>query len=118
MDGHDDSNRDWKNVPSHHLGPLIEAHVLQRTKWVVFEPNDEALWQRIRSNVGEFMMDLFRQGAFKGRTPEYAFYVKCDAEINPPEDRERGIVNIQIGFAPLRPADFIVIRIQQTANET
>ena len=86
-------------------------------KWVVFEPNDEPLWAQIRLNVGAFMHGLFRQGAFQGTTPREAYFVKCDAETTTQDDIDRGIVNIVVGFAPLKPAEFVVIQIQQIAGQ-
>jgi hypothetical protein len=84
---------------------------------VVFEPNDEPLWAQIRLNVGVFMHTLFRQGAFQGSTPQQAYFVKCDKETNPQADIDRGIVNILVGFAPLKPAEFVIIKLQQMAGE-
>jgi hypothetical protein len=92
---------------------FIEETLFQATKWVVFEPNDEPLWSSIRLNVGAFMDGLFRQGAFQGRTADKAYFVKCDAENNPQSDIDLGIVNIDVGFQPLKPAEFVRIRIQQ-----
>ena len=86
-------------------------------KWVVFEPNDEPLWAQIRLNVGAFMHDLFRQGAFQGKTPQEAYFVKCDKETTTQNDINLGIVNIVVGFAPLKPAEFVVIKIQQIAGQ-
>jgi phage tail sheath protein FI len=86
-------------------------------KWVVFEPNDEPLWAQIRLNVGAFMHDLFRQAAFQGQTPKDAYFVKCDKETTTQTDIDRGIVNILVGFAPLKPAEFVVIKIQQIAGQ-
>jgi hypothetical protein len=83
----------------------------------VFEPNDEPLWANVRLNVGVFMHQLFRQGAFQGSTPDQAYYVKCDAETTTQADRNLGIVNIEVGFAPLKPAEFVVITIQQIAGD-
>jgi len=79
----------------------------------VFEPNDQELWDRIRINIGAFMLGLFRQGAFQGATPEEAFRVKCDRETNPQELVDQGIVTAQVAFAPLKPAEFVVIEISQ-----
>ena len=87
-------------------------------KWVVFEPNDEPLWAQIRLNVGAFMHDLFRQGAFQGTTPRDAYFVKCDGETTTQDDINLGIVNIHVGFAPLKPAEFVVIKIQQIAGRS
>ena len=86
-------------------------------KWVVFEPNDEPLWAQIRLNVGAFMHDLFRQGAFQGSTPREAYFVKCDKETTTQNDINLGVVNIVVGFAPLKPAEFVVIKIQQIAGQ-
>jgi uncharacterized protein len=83
----------------------------------VFEPNDEPLWSQIRLNVGAFMQDLFRQGAFQGDTPQKAYFVKCDGETTTQSDRDHGIVNILVGFAPLKPAEFVIIKIQQIAGQ-
>ena len=87
------------------------------TQWVVFEPNDEPLWSSIRLNVGAFMNTLFRQGAFQGSTPREAYLVKCDKDNNPQNDIDRGIVNILVGFAPLKPAEFVIIHIEQLAGQ-
>ena len=84
----------------------------------MFEPNDEPLWAQIRLNIGAFMNDLFRQGAFAGTTPREAYFVKCDAETTTQDDVNLGIVNIAVGFAPLKPAEFVVIKIQQLAGQT
>ena len=96
---------------------MLEESLFRGTKWVVFEPNDEPLWARIRLNLGAYMMGLFRQGAFQGANPKDAFYVKCDGETTTQADRNLGIVNIQVGFAPLKPAEFVVIKIQQIAGD-
>ena len=84
---------------------------------MVFEPNDEPLWAQIRLNVGAFMNNLFRQGAFAGTTPREAYFVKCDKETTTPDDVNLGIVNILVGFAPLKPAEFVVIKLQQLAGQ-
>jgi hypothetical protein len=81
--------------------------------WVVFEPNDEDLWAQIRLNVNAFMMGLFRQGAFQGSTPEEAFRVQCDRETNPQELIDQGIVTTKVAFAPLKPAEFVVVELSQ-----
>jgi phage tail sheath protein FI len=87
-------------------------------KWVVFEPNDEPLWAQIRLNVGAFMQNLFRQAAFQGTTPRDAYFVKCDRETSPQSDIDRGIVNVVVGFAPLKPAEFVILKIQQMTRLT
>jgi phage tail sheath protein FI len=118
MDGYDNNtNADWKYIPVRRLALYIEESLFRGTKWVVFEPNDEPLWAKIRLNVGTFMMRLFKQGAFQGSTPDKAFYVKCDSETTPQADINLGIVNIEVGFAPLKPAEFVIIKIQQMAGE-
>jgi phage tail sheath protein FI len=113
LNGADAMASPWKYVAIRRLALMIEESLFRGTKWVVFEPNDEPLWSRIRLNVGNFMMGLFRQGAFQGDTPSKAFFVKCDGETTTANDRNLGIVNIQVGFAPLKPAEFVVITIQQ-----
>jgi phage tail sheath protein FI len=95
----------------------IEESLYRGTQWVVFEPNDEPLWAQIRLNVGSFMHSLFRQGAFQGASPKEAYFVKCDSETTIQDDINKGIVNILVGFAPLKPAEFVVIKIQQMAGE-
>jgi phage tail sheath protein FI len=109
---------DWKYVPVRRLALFIEESLFRGTQWVVFEPNDEPLWAQIRLNVGAFMQDLFRQGAFAGVSAREAFAVRCDRETTTPLDQQRGIVNIVVQFAPLRPAEFVVIRLQQLAGQT
>ena len=84
---------------------------------MVFEPNDEPLWAQIRLNVGAFMHDLFRQGAFQGASPRDAYLVKCDSETTTQSDINSGIVNVLVGFAPLKPAEFVFIKIQQLAGQ-
>jgi phage tail sheath protein FI len=108
---------EWRYVPVRRLALFIEESLFRGTQWVVFEPNDEPLWSSIRLNVGAFMNTLFRQGAFQGRTPAQAYQVVCDATNNPQNDIDRGIVNIQVGFAPLKPAEFVIIHIQQLAGQ-
>jgi phage tail sheath protein FI len=115
--GADQMASEWKYVPIRRLALMLEESLFRGTKWVVFEPNDEPLWAKIRLNVGAFMNSLFRQGAFQGATPKEAYFVKCDAETTTQDDRNKGIVNIQVGFAPLKPAEFVVISIQQIAGD-
>jgi phage tail sheath protein FI len=109
---------EWKYIPIRRLALFLEESLFRGTKWVVFEPNDEPLWAQIRMNVTSFMHDLFRQGAFQGGTPERAYLVKCDSEINTQFEIDRGIVNILVGFAPLKPAEFVILQIQQLAGQT
>jgi len=117
LDGSDDIGSEWKYIPIRRLALFIEESLFRGTQWVVFEPNDEPLWANIRMNVGAFMGGLFRQGAFQGGTPDEAYFVKCDAETTTQADRNLGIVNIEVGFAPLKPAEFVVISIQQIAGD-
>ena len=117
MDGFDDQGSEWKYIPIRRLALFLEESLYRGTKWVVFEPNDEPLWAKIRLNLNAFMMGLFRQGAFQGSTPDKAFFVKCDGETTTQNDRNLGIVNIEVGFAPLKPAEFVIIRIQQIAGD-
>jgi phage tail sheath protein FI len=99
------------------LALYIEESLFRGTKWVVFEPNDEPLWSQIRLNVGAFMHNLFRQGAFEGSTPKDAYFVRCDKDTTTQNDIDLGIVNIIVGFAPLKPAEFVVIKLQQIAGQ-
>lgn len=117
LDGADRIASEWKYIPIRRLALFIEESLFRGTQWVVFEPNDEPLWAQIRLNVGAFMHSLFRQGAFQGRSPREAYFVKCDGETTTQNDRDKGIVNILVGFAPLKPAEFVVIKIQQIAGE-
>ena len=117
LDGADQIGSEWKYVPVRRLALFIEESLFRGTKWVVFEPNDEPLWSQIRLNVGAFMQRLFRQGAFQGQTARDAYLVKCDAETTTQADIDLGIVNILVGFAPLKPAEFVILRIQQLAGQ-
>lgn len=116
LEGADVIASDWKYLPVRRTTLFIEESLFRGTKWVVFEPNDEPLWAQIRLNIGAFMQDLFRQGAFQGTTPREAYFVKCDSETTTQTDIDNGIVNIEVGFAPLKPAEFVIIRIQQIAR--
>ena len=117
MDGDNDFGSQWKYIPIRRLALYIEESLYRGTQWVVFQPNDEPLWAQIRLNVGVFMHNLFRQGAFEGSTPQKAYFVKCDSETTQQSDIDLGVVNIIVGFAPLKPAEFVVIKIQQLAGQ-
>jgi phage tail sheath protein FI len=117
LQGNDERASEWKYLPVRRLALYIEESLYRGTQWVVFEPNDNPLWAQIRLNVGVFMHDLFRQGAFQGKTPQDAYFVKCDSETTTQSDINRGVVNIVVGFAPLRPAEFVIIQIQQIAGQ-
>lgn len=116
-DGDDDFASEYKYVPIRRLALFMEESLYRGLKWVVFEPNDEPLWAQIRLNVGAFMHGLFRQGAFQGTQPKDAYFVKCDSETTTQNDRNLGIVNIVVGFAPLKPAEFVILYLQQMAGQ-
>ena len=97
------------------LAELIEGSVLRGTRWAVFEPNGEALWARIRTDIEAFLMDLFRNGQLMGRKPQEAYFVRCDRTTTTDVDLRSGRVNIEIGFAPVKPAEFVIVRISQIA---
>jgi len=115
--GADQLASEWKYLPVRRTALYIEESLFRGTQWVVFEPNDEPLWAQIRMNVGAFMQNMFRQGAFQGSSPRDAYFVKCDSESTTQTDIDNGIVNIMVGFAPLKPAEFVVIKLQQIAGQ-
>ena len=116
--GNDQVGSQWKYVPIRRFALFLESSLYQGTQWAVFEPNDETLWGQLRLNIGAFMQGLFLQGAFQGTTPQQAYFVKCDSENNPQSSIDMGIVNVTVGFAPLYPAEFVVIQIQQMAGQS
>jgi len=115
--GADQLANEWKYIPVRRTALFIEESLYRGTQWVVFEPNDEPLWAQIRLNIGAFMQNLFRQGAFQGTSPREAYFVKCDKETTTQNDINLGIVNIVVGFAPLKPAEFVIIKLQQIAGQ-
>jgi phage tail sheath protein FI len=117
LEGADQIASDWKYVPVRRFTLFLEESLYRGTKWVVFEPNDEPLWAQIRLNIGAFLQSLFRQGAFQGTSPRDAYFVKCDSETTTQTDINSGIVNIVVGFAPLKPAEFVILKIQQIAGQ-
>ena len=117
MRGADAAGDEYKYVPVRRLALFLEESLYRGTQWVVFEPNDEPLWAQIRLNLGAFMHNLFRQGAFQGTAPRDAYFVKCDKETTTQNDINLGIVNIVVGFAPLKPAEFVIIKLQQMAGQ-
>ncbi len=117
LQGDDRLASEWKYIPVRRTALFLEESLYRGTQWVVFEPNDEPLWSQIRLNLGAFMHNLFRQGAFQGTTPKDAYFVKCDKETTTQTDINLGIVNILVGFAPLKPAEFVVIKLQQMAGQ-
>ena len=118
LDGDDAGASEWKFIPVRRLALFLEESVSRGTKWAAFEPNAEPLWAKLRLGVGDFMQGLFRQGAFLGITATQAFFVRCDAETTTQADIDRGVVNIVIGFAPLKPAEFVILTIAQIAGGT
>lgn len=108
---------EWAYIPVRRLALMLEESLFRGTQWVVFEPNDEPTWSNIRMNIGAFMNGLFQQGAFQGATPREAYYVKCDSETTTQNDIDAGVVNIEVGFAPLKPAEFVVIRFRQIVGD-
>lgn len=118
LDGFDNSgNTDYRYVPVRRFALFIEESLVRGLRFAIFEPNDEPLWAQIRLAAGAFMNSLFRRGAFAGRTAREAYFVKADAETTTPQDQALGVVNVLVGFAPLRPAEFIVITVQQLAGQ-
>ncbi len=117
MAGDDDFASEWKYIPVRRTALFIEESLYRGLKWVVFEPNDEPLWSQIRLNVGAFMHNLFRQGAFQGKTKQEAYFVKCDSETTTQNDINLGIVNVWVGFAPLKPAEFVILYLQQMTGQ-
>jgi len=115
--GADVSADEYKYLPVRRLALFLEESLYRGTQWVVFEPNDEPLWAQVRLNVGAFMHGLFRQGAFQGTTPRDAYFVKCDNQTTTQTDINLGVLNVIVGFAPLKPAEFVVIHIQQMAGQ-
>ena len=115
MGGND--NGEYKYISTHRYFNYLRESIDEGTQFAVFEPNNQALWQRIKRTVGDFLLNEWRDGALFGETPEQAFFVKCDAETNPKEVRELGQVVTQIGVAIVKPAEFVIFRIQQTAGE-
>lgn len=111
------TNPEWKYIPVRRTAIMMEVSIYEGIQWAVFEPNDEPLWSSLRLNINAFMMTLFRSGAFQGRTPEEAFFVKCDAETTTQQDIDLGRVNILVGFAPLKPAEFVIVKISQKAGQ-
>lgn len=117
MDGDDDFASEYKYIPIRRTALFIEESLYRGLKWVVFEPNDEPLWAQVRLNVGAFMHNLFRQGAFQGTKKQDAYFVKCDSETTTQNDINLGIVNIWVGFAPLKPAEFVILYLQQMTGQ-
>ena len=110
------SDPEWRYVPVRRTAIMLRTSIYYGIQWAVFEPNDEPLWSQLRLTIGSFMMTLFRQGAFQGATPDKAFFVKCDGETTTQADIDAGVVNVLVGFAPVKPAEFVVVKISQQAG--
>lgn len=117
LDGADARTSEWKYIPVRRTALYIEESLYRGTQFAVFEPNDEPLWAQLRLAVGSFMNNLFRQGAFQGATPQEAYFVRCDSTTTTQADIDLGIVNVLVGFAPLKPAEFVIISLQQIAGQ-
>ncbi|MGW7696703.1 phage tail sheath family protein [Streptomyces asiaticus] len=115
--GADAQSSEWKYVPVRRLALHIEESLRRGLQWVVFEPNTEQLWQQIRLNASGYLHTLFEKGAFKGGTPRQAYFVKCDKDTTTDEDIANGIVNVVVGIAPVKPAEFVIVKIQQMAGQ-
>jgi phage tail sheath protein FI len=110
------SDASWRYINVRRLFNFVEKSIQTGTQWIVFEPNDADLWARIRRDITAFLTNVWRSGALFGATPAQAFYVKCDEETNPQSVRDAGQVVIEIGMAPVKPAEFVIFRISQWAN--
>ncbi len=110
------SNPSWRYINVRRLFNYVEKSIENGTQWIVFEPNNRKLWARVRRDVSAFLKMVWRDGALFGSTPEEAFYVRCDDELNPPESRDLGRLVIEIGMAPVKPAEFVIFRISQWAG--
>ncbi len=116
--GADQISSQWKYIPVRRLLDFIELSLQQSLKWTVFQPNDEALWANIRVSVGSFLAGLYSQGAFAGASAAQAYFVNVDSTTTTQTDIDQGIVNIVIGVAPVQPAEFVILQIQQIAGQT
>lgn len=111
------SDREWRYIPVRRIAIFLRVSIYYGIQWAVFEPNDERLWSSLRLNIGAFMNLQFRAGAFQGNKPDEAFFVKCDSSTTTQTDIDNGVVNILVGFAPLKPAEFVVLTLQQKVNQ-
>lgn len=111
------SDPEWRYINVRRLFCMVEKALQDGTSWIVFEPNTRGLWKQITRNITAFLLGIWRSGALFGDSPEEAFYVRCDDELNPPESRDLGYVICEIGLAPAKPAEFVVFRVSQKAND-
>ena len=116
--GADVEASEWKYIPVRRTAYYIEESLVEGLKWAVFQPNDEALWKDIRLNVTAFLQNMYLNQAFPGQTPAQSYFVKCDADTNPQSQVMLGIVTVIVGFAPLIPAEFVILQIEQLAGQT
>jgi len=118
LDGADARASEWKYIPVRRLALYLEESLYRGSQWAMFEPNDERLWAVLRSSFNNFLNSVWRQGAFQGAKSEQASFVRCDATTTTQNDIDQGVVNIVVGFAPLKPAEFIVLQIRQIAGQS
>ncbi|MFM8648592.1 MAG: phage tail sheath family protein, partial [Actinomycetota bacterium] len=107
------SNTDWTYINVRRLFNMIETAIMEGTQFAVFEPNDQKLWEGLKRTISAFLRGLWRDGALFGATAEQAYFVKCDAETNPPDSIDQGKVVVEVGIAPVKPAEFVIFRISQ-----
>jgi hypothetical protein len=110
------NDTEWQYINVRRLFNFIEESIFEGTQWVVFEPNDMDLWERVKRTITAFLTRVWRDGALFGATPEEAFYVKCDAELNPPSVRDVGMLIVEVGIAPVKPAEFVIFRFKQMSG--
>jgi phage tail sheath protein FI len=111
------SDAEWRYIPVRRIAIFLRVSIYYGIQWAVFEPNDEPLWSSLRLNIRAFMLTQFRAGAFQGAKPDDAFFVKCDSTTTTQQDIDNGVVNILVGFAPLKPAEFVVLKLSQKVNQ-
>lgn len=111
------SNAEWRYIPVRRMAIFLRVSIYYGIQWAVFEPNDEDLWAALRLNIRAFMLTQFRAGAFQGSSPDAAFFVRCDATTTTQQDIDNGVVNILVGFAPLKPAEFVVLKLSQKVSQ-
>jgi phage tail sheath protein FI len=110
------SDPSWRYLNVRRLFNMIESSIMNGTQWAVFEPNDQYLWGKVRRTIDAFLLGLWREGALFGATPDEAYYVKCDADTNPPDSIDLGRLIVEVGVAPVKPAEFVIFRVSQWAG--
>jgi phage tail sheath protein FI len=118
IQGAEQGGSEWKYVPVRRLGLYVEHSIDRGTQWAVSEPNDESTWAKLRQQVTAFLTGLFRMGAFAGRTPAESYFVHCGDDTMTQDDIDNGRLNIVIGIAPLKPAEFVILRIGQWRDKS